>query len=395
MQHLYLRFLLDIGDSGTHNILVRKDREKGDRLVAGIDLEEKRKIAEKTGPLGCLFKKPSRRQAILYQSDLGKIESLKYSQINQHIRSKLDAIGIDLDRLKGNIELWESMTMPERRMKVSKKKGRKDQTDMFFRSVPGQVAERITRYRKEKRITLSGFLERAIDALEGMEDRGDMAKLSAAKAKLESVSRKVRLYDDLRKLSDQILKIEKSVTEGDLHRDLLREKRTLEHLQKMRAELVAEIDSIALAEETDEVTASEPISPLDSERHEEDREEAGKKLDEVFGPIPRFTPEELEGEAGDNDLGEVDEKILENTSPPVTEIDVKPDPFLVGDEEDLAEQIQKKIGGGEKEQDHMNNVSESSQDSCPMLIWEDVTPERRKKVEEVKRILKQMAKSGR
>jgi hypothetical protein len=60
LQHLYLRFLLDIGDSGTHNILNRKDGENGGRLLAGIDLEEKRKISEKTRPLDYLFNKLSR-----------------------------------------------------------------------------------------------------------------------------------------------------------------------------------------------------------------------------------------------------------------------------------------------------------------------------------------------
>ena len=119
LQHLYLRFLLDIGDSGTHNILIRKDGENGGRLIAGIDLEEKRKIAEKTRPLDYLFNKLSRKQATIYESYLGKIESLKYSQIDKKAKNELSAIGIDLEGLKRNIKLWESITMSERRTSVS------------------------------------------------------------------------------------------------------------------------------------------------------------------------------------------------------------------------------------------------------------------------------------
>ena len=40
LQHLYLRFLLDIGDAGTNNVLIREDIDKTNRLIAGIDLED-------------------------------------------------------------------------------------------------------------------------------------------------------------------------------------------------------------------------------------------------------------------------------------------------------------------------------------------------------------------
>lgn len=38
LQHLYLRFLLDIGDSGTNNILIREGNDTTGRLIAGVDL---------------------------------------------------------------------------------------------------------------------------------------------------------------------------------------------------------------------------------------------------------------------------------------------------------------------------------------------------------------------
>ncbi len=67
VQHFYLRYLLNIGDSGTWNILVRRDDIKG---ICGIDFEEIR--AEKTkktnDPLTMIMSKVSKRQKDLYGS---------------------------------------------------------------------------------------------------------------------------------------------------------------------------------------------------------------------------------------------------------------------------------------------------------------------------------------
>jgi hypothetical protein len=110
LQHLYLRFLLDIGDSGTHNVLIREDFDSTGRLIAGIDLEERRGIKEKESRLDYLFKKaPSKRQKSLYESDGCKIKSLSYSHIDQHTFDRLSAVGIDLKGLKENMELWERL----------------------------------------------------------------------------------------------------------------------------------------------------------------------------------------------------------------------------------------------------------------------------------------------
>jgi hypothetical protein len=107
LQHLYLRFLLDLGDSGTHNILVRKDYGDTGRLVAGIDLEEKRGIKVKESQLDHLFKTvASRKQHALYQSDVCKIKTLFYDQLDQQVLERLDSMGIDLKRLQENIHLW-------------------------------------------------------------------------------------------------------------------------------------------------------------------------------------------------------------------------------------------------------------------------------------------------
>ena len=111
LQHLYLRYLLDIGDSGTHNILIREDYDSTGRLIAGIDLEERRGIKEKESRLDHLFKtkKAPKKQIKLYESDVCKIKSLSYSQLDQHTLDRLSAVGIDLKRLKENMELWEKL----------------------------------------------------------------------------------------------------------------------------------------------------------------------------------------------------------------------------------------------------------------------------------------------
>lgn len=108
LQHLYLRFLLDMGDSGTHNVLVREDYHRTGRLIAGIDLEETRGFKKKERRLDHLFKKPpSKKQVCLYESDVCKIKSLNNRPLDQRTSDGLRAVGIDLRRLNENMELWE------------------------------------------------------------------------------------------------------------------------------------------------------------------------------------------------------------------------------------------------------------------------------------------------
>ena len=110
LQHLYCRFLLGIGDSGTHNVLLREDCDSTGRLIAGIDLEERRAIKANEQRLAHLFTRaPSKKQVFLYESDTYKIKSLSYSQLEQHTLGRLGAVGIDLERLKENMDLWEKL----------------------------------------------------------------------------------------------------------------------------------------------------------------------------------------------------------------------------------------------------------------------------------------------
>ena len=106
LQHLYLRFLLDIGDSGTNNVLIRKDWHSSGRLIAGIDLEETRSNKGKNSRLNLLFSKLYKKHFALYKSDISKIKSLSYSQLDRPTLDRLSAVGIDLKRLKENMELW-------------------------------------------------------------------------------------------------------------------------------------------------------------------------------------------------------------------------------------------------------------------------------------------------
>jgi hypothetical protein len=108
LQHLYLRFLLGIGDSGTHNVLVRQNKSSTGRLIAGIDLEDRRSNGKKKKKrqLDLLFSKPYNKHIPLYRSNIFKIKLLSDNQLDQHTLARLRAVGIDLERLKENVDLW-------------------------------------------------------------------------------------------------------------------------------------------------------------------------------------------------------------------------------------------------------------------------------------------------
>jgi hypothetical protein len=76
IQHFYLRYLLNIGDSGTWNILVRRDGIKG---ICGIDFEEIRadKTKKTNDPLTLIMTKISKQQRTLYESYTNNITIFK------------------------------------------------------------------------------------------------------------------------------------------------------------------------------------------------------------------------------------------------------------------------------------------------------------------------------
>jgi hypothetical protein len=110
LQHLYFRFLLGIGDSGNHNVLVRKDHDSSGRLIAGADLDERRGNNAIKSRLDCLFKRPpSKKQVQLYQSSVRNIIALSYRDLDHHTTEHLELVGIDLDRIRDNMVLWDSL----------------------------------------------------------------------------------------------------------------------------------------------------------------------------------------------------------------------------------------------------------------------------------------------
>ena len=109
LQHLYLRFILGIADSGTHNILIREDYDRTDRLIAGIDLEDRRGNIVNNSRLSLLFSKLYKKHIPLYGSAVRKINSLSYSQLDQHTTDRLCVVGINLAKLKVKMELWDSL----------------------------------------------------------------------------------------------------------------------------------------------------------------------------------------------------------------------------------------------------------------------------------------------
>lgn len=104
LQHLYLRFLLGIGDSGTHNILVRRDKDKSKRLIVGNDLEEIRLNKNPKNVYECLFRKVFKKHEKLYENYLKKMRII--FSLSDEIKKKLERIGMDVKEIEDNIQIW-------------------------------------------------------------------------------------------------------------------------------------------------------------------------------------------------------------------------------------------------------------------------------------------------
>lgn len=122
LQHLYFRYLMGVGDSGTHNILIRKDANASKRVVAGIDMEERRSntknpkdLEQKDGPqlMWLLFKRPSAAQVSLYRPflrDIVLIPEVEYEQKEELARLGTD-VPVLLQRSKCFAALLVSLPM--------------------------------------------------------------------------------------------------------------------------------------------------------------------------------------------------------------------------------------------------------------------------------------------
>ncbi|BBO74562.1 hypothetical protein DSCW_19790 [Desulfosarcina widdelii] len=110
LQHLYFRFLLGIGDSGTHQILIREDYKTSGRFLAGVDIEERRGVKENGSRLDHLFKKaPSKFQRSMYAPVVDQIRAIGHHHLDPDTLGRLSAVGIDPESVKKNIGVWEGL----------------------------------------------------------------------------------------------------------------------------------------------------------------------------------------------------------------------------------------------------------------------------------------------
>ncbi len=87
LQHLYVIYLLGIGDHGSHNVLLRADGG-----VVGIDLEERRADRTPADRIDALFKKVFARHRAIYSSRLSKVKLLD-RPLSRERQAELLALG--------------------------------------------------------------------------------------------------------------------------------------------------------------------------------------------------------------------------------------------------------------------------------------------------------------
>jgi hypothetical protein len=90
LQHLYLRHLFNVGDSGTHNILVREDRLTAGRPVAGIDFDEHRRPGEGRTLWDCLCKGHQAYLDDVYGPLVGRVVTAE--ELDPVVRASLDEL---------------------------------------------------------------------------------------------------------------------------------------------------------------------------------------------------------------------------------------------------------------------------------------------------------------
>jgi hypothetical protein len=108
LQHLYFRFLLQIGDSGTHNILLREDSNINEALICGIDLEEEKNGKIRLTKIENLFKQPSNFRKQFYKEYLDKIKIFE-NNLSEELKEELMKLKIDSNKIEQNIKNWISI----------------------------------------------------------------------------------------------------------------------------------------------------------------------------------------------------------------------------------------------------------------------------------------------
>jgi len=115
LQHFYLRYILNIGDSGTWNILLRRDDIKG---ICGIDFEEIRseKAKKSNDPLTMIMSKVSKRQRDLYKSYINDITIFKNKiDLGDELAKTLSiSFQIDVEKMNERIEEYANCILKKK-----------------------------------------------------------------------------------------------------------------------------------------------------------------------------------------------------------------------------------------------------------------------------------------
>jgi len=100
LQHLYFRYLFNVGDSGTQNVLYREDGNI--KLVAGIDMEEIRGKDQGKTKLEYLFNSQYNKKVALFRDTIDNVVTLTFDELNS-IKDVLVLLGIDYEDIKKKI----------------------------------------------------------------------------------------------------------------------------------------------------------------------------------------------------------------------------------------------------------------------------------------------------
>jgi hypothetical protein len=100
LQHLYFRYLFNIGDSGTQNVLYREDGNI--KLVAGIDMEEIRGKDQGNTKLEYLFNSRYNKKVALFKDIIDNVVTLTFEELDT-IKDDLGELCIDYEDIRKKI----------------------------------------------------------------------------------------------------------------------------------------------------------------------------------------------------------------------------------------------------------------------------------------------------
>ena len=101
LQHLYYRYLLNIGDSGTQNVLYREDVGRS-KLIAGVDMEEIRGKDQGNTKLEYLFNSRYNKKIKLFKDNIMDITILDSSLLDDN-KKAFAKLGLNIDTIKVKI----------------------------------------------------------------------------------------------------------------------------------------------------------------------------------------------------------------------------------------------------------------------------------------------------